>query len=145
MGCPYLIENTLRLRHKPNKLMLSIGLWRWYINITIRILDIIHRPVLYLKLSSTLGCPYLIENTLRLRHKPNKLMLSIGLWRWYINITIAIMDIIHRLHLELLSWEQEKELVYASGPAQRLSPSIGPNWISFTWRRRQNPVSEMPF
>jgi hypothetical protein len=29
--------------------MLSIGLWRRYINITIRILDIIHRPVLYLK------------------------------------------------------------------------------------------------
>jgi hypothetical protein len=25
--------------------MLSIGLWRWYINITITILDIIHRPV----------------------------------------------------------------------------------------------------
>jgi hypothetical protein len=25
------------------------GLWRWYINITITILDIIHRPVFYLK------------------------------------------------------------------------------------------------
>jgi hypothetical protein len=32
----------------------SVGLWRWYINITITILDIIHRPVLYLKLNSTL-------------------------------------------------------------------------------------------
>jgi hypothetical protein len=31
--------------------MLSIGLWRWYINITITILDIIF----YLKLNSTLG------------------------------------------------------------------------------------------
>jgi hypothetical protein len=30
--------------------MLSIGLWRRYINITITILDIIHRPVFYLKL-----------------------------------------------------------------------------------------------
>jgi hypothetical protein len=29
--------------------MLSIGLWRWYINITIIILDIIRRPVFYLK------------------------------------------------------------------------------------------------
>jgi hypothetical protein len=29
--------------------MLSIGLWRWYINITITVLDIIHRPVFYLK------------------------------------------------------------------------------------------------
>jgi hypothetical protein len=26
-----------------------VGLWRWYINITITILDIIHRPVFYLK------------------------------------------------------------------------------------------------
>jgi hypothetical protein len=32
----------------------SIGLWRWYINITITILEIIHRPVFYLKLNSTL-------------------------------------------------------------------------------------------
>jgi hypothetical protein len=29
--------------------MLSIGLWRWYINIIITILDIVHRPVFYLK------------------------------------------------------------------------------------------------
>jgi hypothetical protein len=29
--------------------MPSIGLWRWYINITITILDIIHRPVFYLR------------------------------------------------------------------------------------------------
>jgi hypothetical protein len=29
--------------------MLSIGLWRWYINITITILNNIHRPVFYLK------------------------------------------------------------------------------------------------
>jgi hypothetical protein len=28
--------------------MMSIGLWRWYINITMTILDIIHRPVFYL-------------------------------------------------------------------------------------------------
>jgi hypothetical protein len=32
----------------------SIGLWRWYINIPITILDIIHRPVFHLKLNSTL-------------------------------------------------------------------------------------------
>jgi hypothetical protein len=79
--------------------MLSIGLWRWYsyINITITILDIIHRPAFYLKLNSTLYiCPYLTGNTLRLRYQPNMLMLSIGLWRWYINIIITILDIIHR-------------------------------------------------
>jgi hypothetical protein len=32
----------------PLRLMRSIGVWRWYI-ITITILDIIHRPVFYLK------------------------------------------------------------------------------------------------
>jgi hypothetical protein len=54
MVCPYLTGNTLRLSYDPNRLMLSIGLWRWYINITIIILDIIHRPGFYLKLNSTL-------------------------------------------------------------------------------------------
>jgi hypothetical protein len=77
--------------------MLSIGLWQWYINTTITILHIIHCPVFYLKLSSTLQvCPYLTGNTLRLLYEPNRLMLSIGLWQWYINITITIVDIIHR-------------------------------------------------
>jgi hypothetical protein len=33
--------------------MLSISLWVWYINITITILHIIHRPVFHLKLNST--------------------------------------------------------------------------------------------
>jgi hypothetical protein len=73
-----------------------IGLWRWYINVTITIMDIIHRPVFYLKLNSTLQvCPYLTGNTLRLRYEPDRLMLSIGLWRCYINITITVVDIIH--------------------------------------------------
>jgi hypothetical protein len=80
-------RNTLRLHYEPNRLMLSIGLWRWYINITITILDIILRPVFYLKLNSTLWiCLYLTGNTLRLHYELNRLMLSIGLWRWYINI-----------------------------------------------------------
>jgi hypothetical protein len=52
--CPYLTGNILRLRYEPNRLMLSVGLWRRYINVTITILDIIHRPVFYLKLNSTL-------------------------------------------------------------------------------------------
>jgi hypothetical protein len=86
--------------------MLSIGLWRWYVNMTITILDIMHRPVFYLKLNSTLYvCPYHTRNTLRLRYEPNRLMLSIGLWRWYINTTITILDIMHRpvYHLKLNS------------------------------------------
>jgi hypothetical protein len=53
-GLSYLRGNTLRLRYDPDRLMLSIGLWRWYIYIAITILDIIHRPISYLKLSSTL-------------------------------------------------------------------------------------------
>jgi hypothetical protein len=62
----------------------------------ITILDILRRPVFYLKLNSTLQvCPYPTGNTLRLRYEPNRLMLSIGLWRWYVNITIRILDIIH--------------------------------------------------
>jgi hypothetical protein len=70
---------------------------RWYINITITILNIIHRPVFYLKLNPALSvCPYLTGNTLGLCYEPNRLMLSVGLWRRYINITIIIVDIIHR-------------------------------------------------
>jgi hypothetical protein len=45
---------TLRARYEPYSLMLSIGLWRWYINITITIMDIIYRPVFYLKLNSNI-------------------------------------------------------------------------------------------
>jgi hypothetical protein len=47
--CWYFKGNTLRLRYEPSRLMLSRGLWRRYIDITIAILDNIHRPVFYLK------------------------------------------------------------------------------------------------
>jgi hypothetical protein len=95
---PSLVENASYSEYLPPNLTRSIGL-RWcYINITITILDINHRPVFYLKLSSTLyGFPYLTGNTLRLRYEPNRLMLSIGSCRCYINITTTILDIIHRL------------------------------------------------
>jgi hypothetical protein len=46
---PYLTRNTLRLHYEPNRSVLSIGLWRWYNNITITILYIIHRPVFLFK------------------------------------------------------------------------------------------------
>jgi hypothetical protein len=42
--------------HLPSQIwnyLRSIGLWRWHINITITNLDIVHRPVFYLKLNST--------------------------------------------------------------------------------------------
>jgi hypothetical protein len=111
----------------------STGLWRWYINITITIMDIIHRPVFYLKLSSTLqGFPYLTGNTC-FRYEPNRLMLFIGLWRWYINITITILDIIHRPVFYLVSVLVRR---------QRLALSIFLTWVGSTWIQRQNPVSE---
>jgi hypothetical protein len=37
-----------RLRYGPKRLMRSIDLRRWYININIAVLDIIHLPVFYL-------------------------------------------------------------------------------------------------
>jgi hypothetical protein len=64
---------------KGKKSLATVGHVRIF-HITITILDISHRPVLYLKLNSTLYvCPYLTGNTLRLRYEPNSLMLSIGL------------------------------------------------------------------
>jgi hypothetical protein len=51
-------------------LMLSIGVWRWYVNITTTILDIAHRPVFYLKLNSTgLSVPHKKHITYPLRAK----------------------------------------------------------------------------
>jgi hypothetical protein len=61
------------------------------------ILVIIRRSIFYLKFNSTLQvCPYLTENTLRLRYEPNRLLLSISLWRWYFSVIIIVLDIIHR-------------------------------------------------
>jgi hypothetical protein len=65
------------------------------INTTITVLDIIHRLVFCLKLNS-IDCPYITGNILRLRYEPNRLILSKGFWRWYINITTTILDIIYR-------------------------------------------------
>jgi hypothetical protein len=69
----------------------SVGLWRRYSNITITILDIIHLSFETELISIGLSV-YLTGNTLRLRYEPNRLMLSIGLWRWYINVTVTILD-----------------------------------------------------
>jgi hypothetical protein len=43
--------------------MLSTDLWRWYINVTTTILDIIHRSVFYLKHSGERGWLYLLDPT----------------------------------------------------------------------------------
>jgi hypothetical protein len=90
--------NPLKLNGHYTKLLLSIGLWRWYIDITITILDIIHRPVFYLKhdVSETGLC-------LRIQVEPTQL------------------DSVRR---------------------QRLVLSVGPNGVGSKWTRGQNPVSE---
>jgi hypothetical protein len=68
-----------------------------YINITIAVLVIVHRPVFYLKLNPTLKvCPYLAGNTLRLHYEPNRLMLLYRFMSMVYYITITILDIVHR-------------------------------------------------
>jgi hypothetical protein len=70
--------------------MLSIGLWPRYVNITITILDIIHRPVFYLKLNSIDLSSSNIEHI----KSPLRAQQVNAIWRWYINIAITILDII---------------------------------------------------
>jgi hypothetical protein len=53
--CPYLTGNILHLRYETNKLMLSIGLGRWYTSIGITVPDIIHRPVSVSRIVSLAG------------------------------------------------------------------------------------------
>jgi hypothetical protein len=48
------------------------------------------------------------------------------------NVAITILDIIY---LVSVSGHQQQQ-------TQRLATSIGPNWVSSNWRRRQNPVPE---
>jgi hypothetical protein len=60
-----LLYDFMRLRYEPNRLMLSIGLWRWYINITITILDtglswveFILRPTVSWPVRLCIGLPF---------------------------------------------------------------------------------------
>jgi hypothetical protein len=86
------LQKHVRIRNK----ITFVGLWWWYFNVTITILDIIHRPVYYLKRNSTLYvCPHVTGKTLSLRYESNRFMLYIGLWRWHINITITILNTIN--------------------------------------------------
>jgi hypothetical protein len=71
--------------------MLSIGLWRWYINIIITILDVFHEPLFYFKLSSTYRFVRTSQETQYVSG-----MSTTGLWWWYSNIIITILDIIYR-------------------------------------------------
>jgi hypothetical protein len=143
--------------------MLSIGLWRWYINVTITILDIIHLLTFYLNHDVSYRCLkqrnvskiYRFVRTseetyyLRRRYEPNRLMLSIGLWPLYNNVAITVLNIIHRPvfltkatirrtdSVSDFSWNLLRPV-----QRQRLALFIGAIWVGSTWRRTQNPVSE---
>jgi hypothetical protein len=41
------ITNYIHFYTRIKNSLISVGMWRWYINITITILDIIHRPIFY--------------------------------------------------------------------------------------------------
>jgi hypothetical protein len=82
---------------------------------------------------------------------------SKSLWRWYISTNILLLFIIHRPVII-----QKHRPVYFSkhnvsetgfclrlqvnptqmSPIDRASPYVRPNWVGFTWRRKQNPVAE---
>jgi hypothetical protein len=67
------------------------------------------------------------------------LIRSIGLWFWYMNITITILDIIHHWVFYL------KHNVSEIGPCPCLqvgSTWVGSTWLRSTWRWRQNPICE---
>jgi hypothetical protein len=82
----------------------STGVWRWYVDITVTILDIIQNPVFYLKQNiSKTGFGHLFK------------------------IEHSKLGPIYRDSLCL--------------PPHRLYLSIWPNWVGSTWKRRQNPVS----
>jgi hypothetical protein len=67
--CPHITGNTLCSRYKPNRSMLSTGLWRWCVNkhITVTIPDIIGPPAFYLKQVSETGF------CLRLQKEPTQM------------------------------------------------------------------------
>jgi hypothetical protein len=106
--CPYLTRNTLRLLYEPNRLMLTISLWRWYINITIAILNSIHRPVFYFKhgVSETGVC-------LPLQLEPSSLV-PIDRDSFYPWRTFRRLDSVSVFRWTLRSFTQYTELVSVS-------------------------------
>jgi hypothetical protein len=85
-----------------------IALRRWYINMTITILGIIHRPVFYLKQDVSCRClkqknvnkiyrfVLTSQETNYVSATSYEVMLSIGVWRWYVNVNVTILYINHR-------------------------------------------------
>jgi hypothetical protein len=145
--------------------MLSIGLWRWNNNITITIVDIIHRPAFYLKhdVSDTGFC-------LRLQVEPTHVgpIDRASVWPRkpattrivFIKSTQAVNESWHFPHLEspriwklrprVFKLKMVKMFTLIGGLCCWLYKaywcccwciSIGPNCAGSTWRRRKSPVS----
>jgi hypothetical protein len=117
--------------------MPSRGLWRWYINTAITILDIIHHPVFYLQLNSIgLSVPHM-------KHIPSLLLVQqVNAIYRFVTMVFTILDIIHHsvFYLKHNVLETGFCLRLQVEPTQ-LSPavlSIRPKWVGSTWRRRQN-------
>jgi hypothetical protein len=75
-------------------------------------------------------------------------MLSTGFWRWCINISITILDIIHHplvyLKQRFGDYGDYARLQMKPFRLQKLalSMSIRYNYVGSTWGRTQSPVSE---
>jgi hypothetical protein len=107
--------------------MRSKGLWRWYINIMVTILDIIHRPAFYLKHKNDNTCTsqeahYVYVTT------------PTGLWRRCINIIVTIVDTNNRpvesynitiLNLKYVSRILVKLKLYLLSPTDWVPPKDG--------------------
>jgi hypothetical protein len=84
-----------------------------------------------------------------LKEADSRLIRSKILWRWYISTNITFLDINHCLIFNqkpcCLFFKTQR---FGAGFCLRLQVkptlalSIGSNWVGFTWRQRQNPVSE---
>jgi hypothetical protein len=66
IGLPVPHNKQIMSSVQAQQIMLSIGLWRWYINITITILDTVYRPVSYIK--HDVSCRRLKQRELTIRN-----------------------------------------------------------------------------
>jgi hypothetical protein len=118
MFVPHRKHITSPLRAQ-KRLMRSIGLWRCYINITVTVVDIIHRPVFYLNHTMNTVCTsketHYVTTT-----GPKRLMRSIGLWRLYMTITIKILHRIVTVTDLLSTWSRKR------GPWKETDPKCEP-------------------
>jgi hypothetical protein len=96
-----------------------------------------------LKTATTRMLPYIVVRQTQI------VIVSISLWRWYINITIAFLDIIHRPLFYLKHDVSETVFCFLlevvpnqMSPIERSSHCLRrqPIWLGSTWSRRKNPV-----